>query len=119
MKNLQINPQRLMQRIRDLAQIGKGKNGGINRIAFSEADLAGRKYVIKLMESAGLKTRIDEAGNILGRRRGSDDTLPVIMFGSHTDTVPQGGKYDGALGVLGIMVIGFVLHNALSSKVAP
>ena len=57
------------------------------------------------MQEAGLETRIDAAGNIIGRRAGSDDNLPAIALGSHTDTVPKGGKYDGALGVMGAIEV--------------
>ena len=70
-------------------------------MAFSAADIAGRAYVVSLMRDAGLAVRIDTAGNIIGRREGTDPDLPVIMTGSHTDSVPQGGNYDGDVGVLG------------------
>ncbi|CAI8058186.1 N-carbamoyl-L-amino acid hydrolase [Geodia barretti] len=59
-----------------------------------------RNYVIELMQSAGLSVRIDAAGNIIGRIEGTDPSLPAIVLGSHTDTVPAGGRYDGALGVI-------------------
>ncbi len=72
----------------------------MDRVAYSPEDIAGRDYTIKLMQEAGLETRIDTAGNIIGRRAGSDDNLPALALGSHTDTVPKGGKYDGALGVM-------------------
>ena len=72
----------------------------MDRVAYSPADIAGREYTIELMRQAGLETHIDTAGNIIGRRPGSDGNLPAIALGSHTDTVPKGGKYDGALGVM-------------------
>jgi N-carbamoyl-L-amino-acid hydrolase len=77
----------------------------MDRVAYSPEDIAGRDYTIKLMQEAGLETRIDAAGNIIGRRAGSDDNLPAIALGSHTDTVPKGGKYDGALGVMGAIEV--------------
>jgi N-carbamoyl-L-amino-acid hydrolase len=101
LKKIKINSQRLGKRIEDLSQIGKGKDGGVNRVAFSEADRQAREYILKLLKKIGLKTHIDEAGNIIGRKEGANSALPPIMFGSHIDTVPHGGKYDGALGVLG------------------
>ncbi len=97
---LMVNSKRLAQRIEKLAEYGKTPEGGVNRVAFSEEDIRSRPHILSLMEEAGLKTRLDEAGNIIGRLEGSEPSLPPIAFGSHTDTVPHGGKYDGAAGVL-------------------
>jgi len=72
----------------------------MQRLAFSPADVASREYTISLMRRAGLEPRIDPAGNIIGRKPGSVPGLGAIALGSHTDTVPNGGKYDGALGVM-------------------
>ena len=94
-----INAPRLNQTLEDLARLGESPNG-MDRVAYSPADIAGREYTIELMRQAGLETHIDTAGNIIGRRPGSDGDLPAIALGSHTDTVPKGGKYDGALGVM-------------------
>lgn len=99
MPNPSINPARLNRTLQELGRIGETPQG-MQRIAFSPADLAGREYTISLMQRAGLKTRVDTAANIIGRREGSDPALPAIAMGSHTDTVPSGGKYDGALGVM-------------------
>ena len=100
-QELRINGKRLEQRILKLAEFGKNDQGGVSRVAFSEADIRGRDYLLSLMKEAGLKIRIDEAGNIIGRKEGCNPELPPILFGSHSDSVPQGGIYDGALGVLG------------------
>ena len=70
-------------------------------MAYSEADIMGREYVIGLMKKAGLEVRIDAAGNIVGKRNGKDNNLPSIAFGSHIDSVPGGGNYDGDVGSLG------------------
>ncbi|MCH7841594.1 MAG: M20 family metallo-hydrolase [Chloroflexi bacterium] len=94
-----INAPRLNQTLEDLGRLGESPNG-MDRVAYSPADIAGREYTIELMRQAGLETHIDTAGNIIGRRPGSDGDLPAIALGSHTDTVPKGGKYDGALGVM-------------------
>ena len=100
-QELRINGKRLEQRISKLAEFGKNDQGGVSRVAFSDADIQGRDYLLSLMKEAGLKIRIDEAGNIIGRREGRNPELLPILFGSHSDSVPEGGIYDGALGVLG------------------
>ena len=94
-----INAARLNRTLGELGHIGDSPQG-MQRLAFSPADVAGREYTLDLMRRAGLETRIDAAGNIIGRKPGSDTNLPSIALGSHTDTVPSGGKYDGALGVM-------------------
>ena len=77
----------------------------MDRLAFSPADVESRDYTMELMREAGLEVRIDAGGNIIGRRAGSDNSLPAVAMGSHTDTVPLGGKYDGALGVMGAIEV--------------
>jgi len=99
MSRYPINEPRFNQTLQGLGQLGDSPEGMV-RVAYSPEDIAGREYAIKLMQEAGLETRIDTAGNIIGRTGGSDDSLPAIAIGSHTDTVPKGGKYDGALGVM-------------------
>ena len=94
-----INGQRLNQSLEELGRLGESSTG-MDRVAYSPEDILGRDYSIKMMQESGLKTRIDTAGNIIGRLAGSDNDLPAIALGSHTDTVPKGGKYDGALGVM-------------------
>jgi N-carbamoyl-L-amino-acid hydrolase len=89
-----------MQTLEALGRIGETPEG-MQRIAFSPADLEGRRFVMQLMAQAGMRARVDPAANIIGRLEGSVDGLPAIAIGSHTDTVPGGGKYDGSLGVLG------------------
>lgn len=100
-QKLRVNSSRIEQRILKLAEFGRNSEGGVSRVAFSEEDIQGRNYALSLMKEAGLKVRIDEAGNIIGRREGSQPELPPILFGSHLDSVPNGGKYDGSLGVIG------------------
>lgn len=95
-----VNPARLNDRLSTLGQIGR-TDTGMQRVAFSAFDVAGRNYVSDLMRAAGMSVRIDAAGNIIGRIEGGDPaSLPAIVLGSHTDTVPAGGQYDGALGVI-------------------
>ncbi len=96
---LTINAQRLSETLESLGRIGETPEG-MQRIAFSPADVEGREFVKSLMTEAGLNVRVDTAGNVIARREGSVGGLPTIGMGSHTDTVPKGGQYDGALGVL-------------------
>lgn len=98
---LRINAARLMEHLTGLARFGKTPDGGVSRVAYSEADCLGREYVLGLMREAGLATGIDAAGNITGMRPGGDPRLAPIVIGSHIDTVPNGGNYDGTVGVLG------------------
>jgi N-carbamoyl-L-amino-acid hydrolase len=116
-KTLRVNTQRLEQRIEKLAEYGKTPEGGVNRVAFSKEDIQSREYILAIMKEAGLKIHIDEAGNIIGRKEGTDSSLPPIMFGSHTDTVPHGGKFDGAVGVLGAIECTQVLsENSINTR---
>lgn len=93
-----VNQDRLEQSIFNLAEFGKKENGETSRVAFSQADIDSRTHLITLMKNAGLEVTIDYAGNIIGRKAGSDSSKKPIAFGSHTDTVPDGGNYDGCVG---------------------
>jgi N-carbamoyl-L-amino-acid hydrolase len=95
-----VTGDRLLAQLRALAQYGSNSNGGVSRVAYSAADLEGRAYVTGLMREAGLQVRVDAAANIIGRRAGTEDRLPPILFGSHIDSVPDGGNYDGTVGSL-------------------
>jgi N-carbamoyl-L-amino-acid hydrolase len=101
----------MQQRIQALSKFGTNPEGGVSRVAFSNADLDGREYVKGLMEQAGLEVRLDTAGNIIGRREGSEPDLPAIMFGSHIDSVPGGGNYDGDVGVIAAIEVAQLLHE--------
>jgi beta-ureidopropionase / N-carbamoyl-L-amino-acid hydrolase len=99
-----VDAAALRQRIEALSLFGRPSGGtfsdGVSRVAFADADVAGRRYTIDLMRAAGLDPRVDPAGNIFGRRAGTDASLPPILFGSHIDSVPNGGNFDGDLGSL-------------------
>ncbi len=101
---VRIDAARLQRSLEELSVYGRPAGGtfadGVSRVAYSDADVAGRKYVMDLMRSAGLEPRIDPGGNIFCRRQGSDSTLKPILFGSHIDSVPGGGNFDGDLGSL-------------------
>jgi len=115
--NIAADPERMEQRIKALSRFGANEDGGVDRVAFSEADLAGRAYIMEVMKQAGLSVRVDTAGNIIGRREGSKPELPPIMFGSHIDSVPGGGNYDGDVGVIGsIEVIELLEANGIRTQ---
>ncbi|MBT5218557.1 MAG: Zn-dependent hydrolase, partial [Woeseia sp.] len=105
------DPDRIEERIQALGRFGENAEGGVSRLAFSDADLAGREYIKGLMQQAGLQVRVDTAGNIIGRREGSESDLAPIMFGSHIDSVPGGGNYDGDVGVIGAIEVAQLLHE--------
>ena len=108
---MKVNGGRLHNRFEELAQFGINAEDGIDRVAFSDADVASRPFLKQSMEAAGLEVRVDEAGNMLGRRRGSSPDLPPIVFGSHTDSVPNGGKFDGPAGVLSAIEVAQTFHE--------
>src|SRR5215510_14000183 len=91
---LRVNGPRLNEHLKALSEFGKNPQGGVSRVAYSEADRQGREYVMGLMRAAKLDVHIDAAGNLVGRRAGSDGTLKPILFGSHIDSVPEGGNFD-------------------------
>jgi N-carbamoyl-L-amino-acid hydrolase len=102
---LRVNGQRVNAHLTELAQFGRTPEGGTHRVAYSEADLQARQYAMKLMREAGLEVGIDAAGNIIGRRAGSDTALKPLMIGSHIDSVPAGGSYDGQVGSMGAIEV--------------
>ncbi len=95
-----INGDRLNLHLLELSEFGKNPQGGVSRVGYTDADKRGREYAMRCMRDAGLDVRIDMAGNIIGRVAGSDPRLKPILFGSHIDSVPEGGNYDGTLGSL-------------------
>ena len=103
-ETLGINAGRLKDSLIRLSRFGPHPDGGAQRLAFSGDELAARAWITGEMESAGLLVRTDPAGNLFGRREGKEP-LPAILFGSHLDTVPRGGHYDGTLGVLGALEV--------------
>ncbi|HEY7913851.1 MAG TPA: Zn-dependent hydrolase [Blastocatellia bacterium] len=102
---LRVNGQRVNAHLTELARFGKTPEGGTHRVAYSDADLQARQYAMSLMREARLEVSIDAAGNIIGRRAGSDPALKPLMIGSHIDSVPAGGSYDGQVGSLGAIEV--------------
>jgi N-carbamoyl-L-amino-acid hydrolase len=98
---MKIDKSRLQKEIDLLALITEAKPPVVTRVIFSEADLRGREFVKNLCHEAGLKIREDAVGNVFARWEGSDKKLPAVATGSHIDAIPNAGKYDGVVGVLG------------------
>ncbi len=114
---VRASAERLESRIQALAAFGANPEGGVSRVAFSDADIAGRAWLIAEMERLGLDVRVDAAGNVIGRRAGRRDELPPILFGSHIDSVPDGGNYDGDVGVVGALeVIELLNENDIETR---
>jgi N-carbamoyl-L-amino-acid hydrolase len=99
--NLRINSGRLWDSLMEMAKIGPGVKGGNNRQTLTDADREGRLLFQRWCEAAGCTMTVDTMGNMFARRAGADPSLPPVVVGSHLDTQPTGGKFDGVLGVLG------------------
>lgn len=102
---LKIDQNRLMERLMAMAKIGGTTKGGVCRVALTEEDKQGRDLFINWCQAAGCSIDIDAMGNIFARRAGKDHTLPAVMMGSHLDSQPTGGKYDGVYGVLAALEV--------------
>ena len=100
-QNLRIDPERLWDSLMEMAKIGPGVAGGNNRQTLTDADNEGRKLFQAWCEDAGLTMGVDKLGNMFMTRAGTDPDATPVYMGSHLDTQPTGGKYDGVLGVLG------------------
>jgi N-carbamoyl-L-amino-acid hydrolase len=96
---MRIDRARLARSIEELGAIGATPRGGLTRLALTDDDRRGRDLMVRWMREAGLRVTVDQMGNIFGERPGAE-RLPPVMIGSHIDSVPTGGKYDGQLGVL-------------------
>jgi beta-ureidopropionase / N-carbamoyl-L-amino-acid hydrolase len=111
-QSLQVNSERLSQSLSTLATYGKNEKGGSDRVAYSVHDLAARPFVKELLAAAGLEVSVDFAGNIIGRKAGKNPSLKPISLGSHIDEVPNGGDYDGPVGVMGAIEVVRTLKEA-------
>jgi N-carbamoyl-L-amino-acid hydrolase len=103
MKPLGVDKHRLQRELDELAQITEATPPVVTRVLFSESDLRGRAFVKNLCREAGLVLREDAVGNIFARWEGADKNLPAVATGSHIDAIPNAGKYDGVVGVLGAL----------------
>jgi len=109
---LEVARARLTERMRTLATFGRNDDGGIDRVAFSDANIEALDWVAGHLNDVGFATDIDLVGNLIARKPGSDDALRPIMFGSHIDSVPGGGNFDGQVGVMGALEAATVLADA-------
>ncbi|HSU05237.1 MAG TPA: Zn-dependent hydrolase, partial [Acetobacteraceae bacterium] len=98
--NQRIDGKRLWDSLMQMAEIGATPRGGVRRLTLTEVDKRGRDRFRALCEAAGLSVRVDAIGNMFARRAGRDPNRLPVLFGSHLDSQPSGGKFDGALGVL-------------------
>lgn len=114
---MRIDGERLYRAIQELGRIGSYLDEatglrGVNRLALTDADGEGRRRVVRWMEELGLRVTVDRIGNVWARRPGTEDSLPPVVIGSHVDSVPTGGMFDGCLGVLGGLEIVRTLDEA-------
>src|SRR5690242_6034197 len=117
MSRLRIKPERLQQQLKELGEFGRNERGGLDRTTFTPAELAARDWLQKQLRQLDLEVRVDPAANIWARRPGTEPGLPAIISGSHIDTVPNGGMYDGALGVLtALEVLAVLEENNVSTR---
>ena len=110
--SIRIDGTRLWQSLMDLARIGGTPKGGVRRLALTDLDRQGRDLVVSWLRNAGTTVEIDGAGNIFGVRRGRTEGAPVVLTGSHVDTQPSGGKFDGSYGVLAGLEVLRTLNDA-------
>ena len=115
--HLRTDSDRLWAALMEMATLGATAKGGVNRQALTELDRQGRDLFIQWCRAEGCTIRIDNIGNIFARREGSDPTAKTVMAGSHLDSQPTGGKYDGCFGVLaGLEVIRTLTEHHITTK---
>src|SRR5712692_3010926 len=119
MRNLTVNGERLWAGLMDLAQTGATEKGGVCRLAASDLDGEARRLFIRWCEEAGCSVTVDKIGNIFARRPGRRTDLPPVLTGSHLDTQPTGGKFDGAYGVMAGLEIVRTLNDLGYETEAP
>ena len=117
--DLRVDGARLWQSLMDLARIGGTEKGGVCRLALTDLDRQGRDLFVRWATEAGCEVRVDAIGNIFARRPGRDNSLPAVMTGSHIDTQPTGGKFDGNYGVLAGLEVLRTLNDAGVQTDAP
>ncbi len=109
---LRVDGARLWQSLMELAQIGATPKGGVRRLALTDLDRQGRDLVVRWLRAADATVEVDAAGNVFAVRRGRDASAPVVLTGSHVDTQPSGGKFDGNYGVLAGLEVLRTLNDA-------
>jgi N-carbamoyl-L-amino-acid hydrolase len=116
---LHVNGQRLQDSLLDMAAIGATPGGGVQRLALTDEDKQARDLFVQWLKDLGLNVAIDDMGNIFGKREGRNDNLPPVVSGSHLDSQPKGGRFDGALGVIGPLEVMRTLHENNIETVRP
>ena len=112
--NFTVSKDRLLKNLKKLSEFGINNNNGNDRVAYSDYDIQAREYLIEYLKNLGLKVEVDYAANIIARKEGTNKKLKPIIFGSHIDAVPNGGHFDGPLGVIGGIE---ALETILDSKI--
>ena len=110
-KNLRVNGKRLRSTLEEMAKIGGTPGGGVTRLALSDEDKRARDLFVKWLKELDLEITVDEMGNIFARRPGKNNDLPPVMAGSHIDSQPKGGRFDGILGVMGALEAMRTIHE--------
>ncbi len=114
---LRVNGKRLQHTLEQMAKIGATPNGGVQRLALSDEDKQARDLFVKWLKELELDVSIDEMGNIFGRRNGLNNDLETVMSGSHIDSQPKGGRFDGILGVMGpLEVLRVLAENNIQTQ---
>jgi len=108
---LRVNGKRLQNTLEEMAKIGATPNGGVQRLTLSDEDKQARDLFVKWLKELDLDVRVDEMGNIFGTRKGKNNDLAPVMSGSHIDSQPKGGRFDGILGVMGALEVMRVLNE--------
>ncbi len=117
MTNHRISGERLWQSLMDMAVIGATEKGGSKRLALSDLDREGRDLFVSWCEKLGCSVKVDQIGNVFARRGGTNNDLPPVMIGSHLDTQPTGGKFDGVYGVLaGLEILRTLNENNVETE---
>ena len=117
MRDLRIQPDRLWDSLMEMARVGATSRGGCNRQALTDEDRRGRELFIGWCKAVGCAVRVDEIGNIFCRLEGAQPKLPAVLIGSHLDTQPTGGRFDGVYGVLaGLEVLRTLDENGVETR---
>ncbi len=111
LKNLRVNGGRLQGTLEEMAKIGATPGGGVQRLTLTDEDKQARDLFVSWLKELNLEVTVDEMGNIFGKRPGRNNDLPPVMSGSHIDSQPKGGRFDGILGVMGPLEVLRTLHD--------
>ena len=111
LKDLIVNGRRLQDSLEEMAKIGATPGGVVQRLTLSDEDKQARDLFVKWLQELNLEITVDEMGSIFGKRAGKNNDLPPVMSGSHIDSQPKGGRFDGILGVMGPLEVLRTLHE--------